>query len=138
MFPRRLGRDAQPSLPGRDVVHHPGLGPDLRAGPDGQMARETDLPRRDHEIAERGRTGDPGLRHQHAMAADDAIVADHHEVIDLGAFADHRVAVRAAVDRRIGADLDVVLDHHPTDLRNLEVTAWPHSEAEPILADAHA
>ena len=45
-----------------------------------------------------------------AALADRAVVSDLHEVVDLGAAADPRVAERAAVDGRVGADLDVVLD----------------------------
>ena len=46
--------------------------------------------------------------------------------------------VGAAVDRRVGADLDVVLDDDAADLRHLEVPPRPDGEAEPVLADAHA
>ncbi len=42
-----------------------------------------------------------------AMAADADVVANLHQIIDLRAFADHRVVHRAAIDRRIGADLDL-------------------------------
>ena len=49
------------------------------------------------------------------------------------------VSLRApAVDGRIGADLDVVLDDDPADLRHLEVALAAHGEAEAVLADAHA
>ena len=49
------------------------------------------------------------------------VVADLHEVVDLGAGADPRLAHRGAVDGGVGADLDVVLDHHRADLRHLDV-----------------
>ena len=59
-----------------------------------------------------------------------------HLVVDLGALADHRVAVRAPVDDRVGADLDVVLDDDPADLRHLQMSPRPHGKAKPVLADA--
>ncbi len=74
----------------------------------------------------------------HAMTADHHVVGDLHEVIDLGALADHRVARGAAVDRRVGADLDIVLDDDPADLRHLQVAVRAHGEAEAVLADAGA
>jgi hypothetical protein len=40
------------------------------------------------------------------------VVADLDEVIDLGAFTDHRVARRASVDTGSGADLHIVLNDH--------------------------
>jgi hypothetical protein len=47
-------------------------------------------------------------------------MADMHEVIQLAAILDDRIVERSAVDRRIGADLDIVADQHPSDLRNLD------------------
>ena len=63
----------------------------------------------------------PTWRHQHAMPADLHIVADLHQIIELAAFADHRVAQRAAVDGGAGADLDAVLDDDAAQLRNLDM-----------------
>ena len=90
------------------------------------------------EILDRRRAGDADLGDDHAMAADDHVVGDLHQIVDLGALADHRVAAGAAIDRRVGADLDVVLDDDAADLRNFEVPLRPHGEAETVLADAHA
>ena len=55
------------------------------------------------------------------MPPDADIVANLHQVVDLGALADHGVAHGAAVDRGAGADFDVVLDDDAADLRNLAV-----------------
>ena len=66
----------------------------------------------------------------------DDIVADLDEIVDLGALADHGVADGAAVDGGAGADLHVVLDDDPADLRHLAVAPGPHHEAEAVLPDA--
>ena len=66
------------------------------------------------------------------------VVPDLHEIINFRAFADHRILERAAVDAAVGADLHVVLDDHPADLRHLEVAPGAHGEAEAVLADPHA
>ena len=71
-------------------------------------------------------------------ATDDAVVADLDEVIDLGALADHRVAAGATVDTGVGADLDVVLDDDPADLRDLHVPLGAHRETEAVLPNAGA
>ena len=134
----RDGRGAAPFLARRHVVHHPGLGGDLGAGADGQMAGQAGLAAEGGEIADHGRARNAALRHQHAMAADDDVVGDLNQVVDLGSLADDRVAVGAAVDRRPGADLDVVLDDDAADLRHLEVPARPEREAEAVLADMDA
>ena len=51
LLPGRLRRDPEPSLAGRDVVHHARLGADLRPGSDRQMAGKPDLPSGDGEVA---------------------------------------------------------------------------------------
>ena len=58
---------------------------------------------------------------RHAMAADLHIVGDLDQIIELAAFADHRVAQRAAVDGGGGADLDPVLQDDAAQLRNPRV-----------------
>ena len=97
-----------------------------------------DLAADDDEIPELGRAGDADLGDDDAMAPDDDVVPDLHEIINFGALADDRVLKGAAIDGRIGADLDVVLDDDAADLRHLEVAAAAHGEAEAVLADAHA
>src|SRR5208282_4638017 len=57
------------------------------------------------------------------------------EIVDLRPLPNHRVPIRAAVDRDARADLDVVLDDDATDLRHLEVAARPEREAEAVLPD---
>jgi len=48
-------------------------------------------------------------------------VRDLDEVVDLGAALDERDVRRRPVDRRVRADLDVVLDADDPDLRDLAV-----------------
>ena len=57
------------------------------------------------------------------MPAEAAIVGDHHLIVDLGAVADDRRAIRAAVDRRAGADLNVVANYHIAQLSRELVAA---------------
>ena len=58
------------------------------------------------------------------------------EIVDLGALADHRIVHGAAVDRRIGTDLDPVLQDDAADLDKLDHAAfWSRRIAETILAD---
>ena len=96
------------------------------------------LPAERDKIVDHAGARNAGLRDHHAMAADHDVMADLHEIVDLGALADHRVAVGAAVDRRPGADLDIVLHDHATDLRHFEMAPRPHRETEAVLADVSA
>src|SRR5262249_20639423 len=88
--------------------------------------------------AELGGAGDADIGHDHAMPADRDVVGDLHEVVDLGALADHRIAERAAIDAAVGTDLHVVLDDDAAHLGHFEVPPGPHGKAEAVLADAHA
>ena len=64
---------------------------------------------------------DPATPTQAAIAvpaADPAVVGDLDLVVELDAVLDHRVVERAAVDRGVGTDLDVIADHDPAELRH--------------------
>ena len=79
---------------------------------------------------------DAHLAGQHAVARRSRPMADLHQVVDLGAAPDARLVQRGAVDRGQRADLDVVLDHHDADLRDLLVAALRVlREAEAVAAD---
>ena len=84
------------------------------------------------------RAGDAALPDHHAMAADRRRCGRSARGCRSWSLADDRVAVGAAVDRRFGADLDVVLDDHAADLRHFEMAARPHRETKTVLADVRA
>src|SRR5262245_56981092 len=69
------------------------------------------------------------------MPANADIVAYLHQVVDLGPLADYRVTDCAAVNRRAGAYLDIVLNNHAADLGNLEVSLTAHHVTEAVLTD---
>src|SRR5690606_38386778 len=74
------------------------------------------------------------------VRADAHVVSDLHEVVELDAVLDHRVLDRAAVDRGVRADVDVVADHDRAELRDLDPasafrTAEIRREAEAVGAD---
>ena len=72
------------------------------------------------------------------MPADTDIVAYLHQVVDLGALADHGIADRTAVDGSTGADFHIVLDDDAADLRDFKTASAAHHEAKAILADLAA
>src|SRR5215469_9873889 len=100
------------------------------------MVGNADLSGKNSEIADRHAARYADLRNNQAMPADRTVVSDLHEIVDLGALANHGVAGGAAVDRGIGADLDVILDDHAAGLRNLLMAARRRQETESVLSDA--
>src|SRR5581483_9266723 len=111
---------------------------DLRALADSDVIVDAHSGAKHHEIPEGHAAGNPSLRHKNAMATDFNIVSDLHQVVDLCSLPDNGVADRAAVDGGAGADFDIVLDNHPSDLRHLDMDRTPHDVAESVLADAAA
>ena len=84
-----------------------------------QVARDAHLPRQHHVVVDRRAAGDADLRGEQRPAADRHAVRDLHEVVDLGARADARLADRGPIDRRVRADLHVVFDDDVGVLRDL-------------------
>ena len=100
---------------------------------DAHLAAEHDV------IVEVGAAGDADLGRQQHVAADGHAVADLHEVVDLGAGLDARFAHRRAIDGRVGAQLDVILDDDRGHLGNLLVRPIaPAHEAVAVAADDDA
>ena len=103
-----------------------------------KMAGEPGLPSHHDKIAEPGAARDADLTGQNAAATENDIVPDLHQIINHRARADHGIVSGAAVDRRVGADIDIVADDDPPELRDLDRAARIGREAEPGLADPHA
>src|SRR5690606_12033276 len=83
--------------------------------PDFKVIRQTRLPGDDHPIADFAATGDAHLGDDHAVFADDVVVADHDQVINLGAPLDEGGAQVGAVNRGTGADFNVIFNHYGAD-----------------------
>src|SRR4051812_42986307 len=102
------------------------------------MTGKPGLSARHDKIAEPRAARDPDLPRQDAAAADRDIMPDLDQIIDHRSRTDHRVVPGAAVDRRVGADIDIIADDDAPELRDLDRPVRIGSEAEPGLTDAHA
>jgi hypothetical protein len=116
-------------------VRHSG---DLRTFADLHMADHAGMRAHDHEVAELRRTRNAALGHNYAMAANDDVVGDLHEIVDLSTLADDRVRQGTSVDGGVGADLNVITYDHTSNLGYFQVPLSPHCEPEPVLTDADA
>src|SRR6516164_1010080 len=136
--PRRLGRCPSPPHAGRHVASHVAAAGDLGAGADFDMTNNANLAAQGHEIAKLGATGNTGLCDDDAMSSNHHVVPNLYEIINLRALTDDRIAQGPAVDRRICADFNVILDDDAPDLGHFLVSSPPHGEAESVLADRGA
>src|SRR5688572_2026605 len=87
----------------------------------GEMAARAGPSAHQDAVLEHSRAGEAGLARNQAIAANTAIVANLHKIVDLAALPNHGVAKGAAVDRRVGSDLDLVLHDDAAKLRDLAV-----------------
>src|SRR5690606_41929118 len=70
--------------------------------------------------SEPGRTGDADLRNHDAAAPQPDVVPDLHQIINHAAGSDHGIGRASTIYGRISADLAIVADQHPPELRNLQ------------------
>src|SRR5436190_20993825 len=138
IFAASHGGIAHPFFAGGDVRYHAAFGRDHSAFADGNVIGDADLAAQHRIVPNRHAAGDAALRDQDAVPADHTVVADLHEVIDLGPLADHGVAAAAAVDRGVDADLDVVLHDDAAELRHLDVAVRARLIAEAVVSDVAA
>ena len=113
-------------------------GGDLRTLTHRDMIVHGDAAAQNDKVFQRDAARHRCLRDNHAVAANDHIVAHLYQIVDLSPLPDHGVADCAAIDRRAGADLDAILDDHASDLRHLPVRAPLLQISESILADMAA
>ncbi len=78
------------------------------------------------------------LAHDQTVPANDHVVRDMHQIINLGALADDGGTKRSAVNSRVGADLHVVVDDYIADLQHLAVAALVEHVAVAVRADDRA
>ena len=74
---------------------------------------------------------DPNLRDDNGMFPNDHVVRDLDQVIDFHAFLNPGASKARPIDRRIRADLDIVIDLHDTDLRNFLMSTGLISKPKP-------
>ena len=102
------------------------------------MADDAGLTGQDDIISDLGAARNADLRADDAVFPDDHVVGDHDEIVDLRPLADHGAPEAGAVDRRVGTDLHVVLDHDDAALRDFVVLAVACVVAEAVRADNRA
>ena len=103
------------------------------------MTGHPDLSSQRDRFLERRAASDTHLCREKRTAPDAHAVRDLDEIVDLRPLPDAGFANGRTIDRRIGADLHVVLDHHITDLRDLVVAAiGVAGEAETVTPDDRA
>ena len=96
--------------PGRNIRRHATLSREDGAIANCQMARRTDLPRKNAAITHFGGSGQTHLSAKKRIFTDFAGVAHLDQVIDFRSAANASFADGCAVDSAVGLDFDVIFD----------------------------
>ena len=131
----RFGGSAAPGLAGRDVPHGTAAPAATRAPvsdvDDGRRCRPCRrIERRRRWSCCRQFRSAPANTQLRPITD---VVADLHQVIDLGVLADHRIVPGAAVDAAVGAHSDAVLQDHPAQLGRVHGAGGAGCDAESPL-----
>ncbi len=81
------------------------------------------------------RTGDANLTGHDAPGSNTDIMTNLDLIIQLHASLDNRIPQRAAIDAGVGSNLNIILQHHTTGLRNLQMLTTCPCITEAIRAD---
>ena len=134
----RLGRIAAPARAGGNIRHDAARAPIIAPAPIVMWSATPTCPPIMTKSPTCRAAGYADLGDDQAMPSDRGVVCDLDEIVDLGALADDRIAGRAAIDRRVGADFHVVLDDDAPGLRNFLMPLRTRQIAEAVLADTGA
>jgi hypothetical protein len=130
-------------IPGHDlVVVHGARDSRLRRCDDTTAHRhsacDTDLTGEDRIIAHAAAARDSNLRGDDAASPDSYVVGDLNQIVDLCACTDDRLPECRAVDRGVCPNLDVMLDDHPAEVRNLNMALSVADITEAVITEHYA
>jgi hypothetical protein len=86
-------------------------------------------------ITDDGAARYPSESGEQAVATNNDVVGNLGQIVDLGVLADNGVVERAAVDARIGANGDTVLEDDTAELRNVDDAARARRRPKTRLTD---
>src|SRR5262245_10551551 len=133
---KRLDRNSPPNPRADNLARQNArLGSDHGAALHMNVIAETHLSADHAIIFNCDAAADSGLCGDHHPLANIAVVSDMNHVVELCAFSNPGAAQRAAIDRRVRADLNVVFDGNCADLRKLVIAHVAAHISETIGAD---
>src|SRR5271166_2049632 len=150
--PRRCSPENYAFAANHLLAGNPALCSQDRTRLDADVVGNANLASHHDAIFQHRAAGKSGLRGDYNVFSNLAVVGNVYQVVDFRSSTDARHVQGSAVDGRVSADLDVVLDLEPSDLRKLlvaarrliahvtEAVAAEHSAGmnDHAISDAHA
>src|SRR3990172_5534441 len=119
----------------RDVADHTGLSDEDRVVTHLQVIHHAHLATHHHSFANGGAAGDSTLSCHRGILTDLDVVPDMNEIVDPHSSPYQGAAEVSPVDGGVSADLDVVFDHHDSNVPELDETLVSPGEAKTVGAD---
>src|SRR3954454_8334687 len=123
VLPRRRRCAPPRSAIRRKIPRHSSLAADDVSISDLYVTIDTDLTADHHVIADATAPRKSGLRRDDRVLADNDVVRDLHQIINLCAALDPRPAKACPIDGGVSSNLHVVVDLHDAELRHFLVLA---------------
>lgn len=120
-----------------NIGHDSRFGPDPRTRSDFQMTGNTTLRSQHNEITQLGRTGNAGLGNDYTAFTQNNVVPDLNQIINPAAGADDRIRTSAPINSGVCANLTIITNQNPAQLRNLYMTSRIGSKAKAVLANTN-
>src|SRR6266566_6408767 len=134
---QRDGR-ASPPCPAADVLGNTTLRTDGGVIANLDMPNDTSLTANQDTLTDPHTAGNSGLRCDDGILADHNVVCDLHEIVDLCSLLDPGSAKTGAIDGRVGADLDIIVDLNDPELLNFFLAAIDHLESKSVSTNDRA
>lgn len=133
----RPSGNTAPALAIGYVIHNAARCGNLHARTDNQMVGKSHTTTQHRLVTDDTAARNAAMSRNNTKTADSHVVGDLYEVIDLCTFANDGVVQRTTVDRRIGANLDIVLNDDSAELGNLLQAGGTQDVAETVLPNPH-
>src|SRR6266581_564019 len=118
-----------------EILRNPSLRADQRAVGDLNVPNNSRLASNHHSFANPDAPGNPGLRRNHGVFSDHNVVGHLHQIINLRARLNPGPTEARPIDRRVRADLHVIVDLDNSDLRHFLLTLRRHFETESVCTN---
>lgn len=133
-FGQRHRRIAKPSTAG-NVFRNPALRCENRSVADRYVTHYTNLTGYCYMFSYSSTSRDPCLRSNDRMPADHNVVRDLNEIVDLDPLLNPSSSEPGAIDGRVRADFDIVIDLDNPELRDFLVPVLDGFEPETVRSD---
>ena len=121
-----------------EILRNPSLRTNQRAVSDFDVPNDTGLSADHHSFANPDASSNPGLGSNHGIFSDHNVVGHLHQIVYLRARLNPCPTETRSIDRRVRADLYVIVDLDNSDLRHFLLAFRRHFETESICTNHSA